>query len=85
MIPMQAMVTSVVLPQQRGGFMSINSSLIQLGSGLAAVISGFIISETDQGVIENYQYVGYFAIAITILCVLIAKGLKPVDENPKGL
>ncbi|MFN3940736.1 MAG: hypothetical protein ACK4IY_09110, partial [Chitinophagales bacterium] len=36
MIPMQAMITSVVPAKLRGGFMSINSSIIQLGSGIAS-------------------------------------------------
>ncbi|MFN0274565.1 MAG: MFS transporter [Chitinophagales bacterium] len=81
MIPMQAMIASVVTPQQRGGFMSINSSFIQLGSGMAGIISGMIISEDASGKIENYNYVGYLAIAITIICVFIAKGLKPVQDT----
>lgn len=81
MIPMQAMVASVAKPEQRGGFMSINSSFIQLGSGMAGIISGLIISEDATGKIEHYKYVGYFAIVITILCVFIARGLKPVNEN----
>ena len=36
MIPAQALATSVVHPQMRGGFMNLNSSLQQLGLGLAS-------------------------------------------------
>jgi len=81
MIPMQAMVTSVVTPQQRGGFMSINSSLIQLGSGLAALIAGSIIAETPDHKIIHYEYVGYMGMAATLICIFIARGLKPVSET----
>ncbi len=82
MIPMQAMVTSVVSPQQRGGFMSINSSLIQLGSGLAAVIAGSIISETPDHKLIHYDYVGYMGMAATIICIFIARKLKMASQEP---
>lgn len=86
MIPMQAMVTSVVSPQQRGGFMSINSSLIQLGSGLAALIAGFIISETPEHKLIHYDYVGYMGMAATIACIFIARKLKMISfETAKEL
>ncbi len=81
MIPMQAMVTSVVPAHQRGGFMSINSSFVQLGSGMAALLGGIIVGEDDSHKILNYEYVGYFAIAMSILCLFIAKGLKPAQEG----
>ncbi|MBC8048132.1 MAG: MFS transporter [Fimbriimonadaceae bacterium] len=81
MIPMQAMVTSVVPLQQRGGFMSINSSLIQLGSGLAALTAGTIITENADGSLNNYNYVGYFAIIFSLLAILIAYKLKPVRDT----
>ena len=82
MIPMQAMVTSVVTPQQRGGFMSINSSLIQLGSGLAALIAGTIIFETPEHKLIHYDYVGYMGMAATIICIFIARKLKMATQEP---
>lgn len=81
MIPMQAMVTSVVPASQRGGFMSINSSIVQLGSGLASLMAGVIISENADGSLQHYNTVGYFAIGFSILAIFIARGLKPADES----
>ncbi|MCB0798424.1 MAG: MFS transporter [Chitinophagales bacterium] len=81
MIPMQAMVTSVVPARQRGGFMSINSSIVQLGSGTASMLAGLIISETPDGKLHNYNVVGYVAIAFSILAIFIARKLKPAEEN----
>ena len=40
----QAMITEVVKPEQRGSFMSINGSIQQLGSGLAALSAGAIVT-----------------------------------------
>ena len=73
MVPMQAMVSNVVPPQQRGGFMSINSSVQQLASGLAATIGGAIIVKTADGRIEHYGWVGYLAMALILTSVFLAK------------
>lgn len=80
-IPSMAMITSTVLPQSRGGFMSINSSLQQIGSGMASYIAGMIVVKTASGSLQNYNYVGYFAIFFSLLCVPIAKTLIAVDSK----
>lgn len=58
MIPVQAMVSSVVLPQQRGSFMSINSSLQQLAVGIASFMAGSIIHKSSAGSLEKLQLCG---------------------------
>ena len=78
---MQAMVTSVVPARQRGGFMSINSSIVQLGSGLASMMAGLIIVENVDGSLQYYNVVGYIAIAFSIAAIFIARKLRPADEN----
>ncbi len=80
MVPTQAIVSSVTLPQQRGGFMSINSSVQQLASGVAANIGGAIVVEGAGGRIENYGWVGWFSIALIVACVFLAGRVKPVDD-----
>jgi predicted MFS family arabinose efflux permease len=79
MIPANAMVTATVLPQHRGGFMSINSSLIQLSSGLASYIAGSIVLNDAKGALINYNYVGYMAAGFSLLVIFIAAGVKEVD------
>ncbi len=81
MIPAQALISSVVLPQHRGGFMSINSSLQQLASGTAAYMAGLIVTKNEAGELFNYNYVGYISIAISLACIYIAKGVKIVDQK----
>lgn len=83
MIPMQAMVTSVVPAKQRGGFMSINSSIVQLGSGIASVMAGLIITENADGSLNNYNVVGYIAITFSLAAIFIARRLRPADEDPQ--
>ncbi len=79
MIPTQALISSVVHPQKRGGFMSINSSMQQLSTGLAALIGGAIVQKTAEGRIEHYNWVGYFSVTLILVSVWLAGRVKPVD------
>ncbi|UTA67468.1 MFS transporter [Emticicia sp. 21SJ11W-3] len=78
LIPTQAIISNVVNPQQRGSFMAINSSLQLLAQALAANIGGFIIHKTASGYIENYAYVGYFAISMIFISIFIARLVNPI-------
>jgi MFS transporter, DHA1 family, inner membrane transport protein len=84
MIPSMALVSSVVTPQQRGSFMSINSSLQQITTGLAAFIAGTIVTKTPQGPLQHYNWIGYISIIATFACIVIAKKLKPVSSQLPG-
>ena len=78
MIPSMALVSSVVKPQQRGSFMSFNSSLQQITTGLAAFIAGHIVIKSSSGTLEHYDWIGYISILATFICIVIARRLKPV-------
>lgn len=62
----QAMISQVVPASQRGSFMSINGSVQQLGSGIAAICAGAIVTTEPSGRIHNYEWVGYFSILVLI-------------------
>lgn len=67
-----AMITSVVSPEQRGSFQSFNSSVQQLGSGLAALVAGFIVSkDPGTGKLLHYNWVGYLSIVTLLFCVYL--------------
>ncbi len=74
-VPATTMVTSVVDPEHRAGFMSVRASVNQLGLGLASLIAGSIVIE-QNGVLVNYQYVGYFAVVMSIIAIYVAWQLK---------
>jgi predicted MFS family arabinose efflux permease len=84
MIPSMALVSSVVSPQQRGSFMSINSSLQQITTGLAAFIAGTIVTKTPEGQLQHYNWIGYISIIATFACIVIAKKLKPLSSPLRG-
>jgi len=81
MVPSTAMVTSSVKPQNRGSFMSFNASFRQLTNGVAAFFAGLIITIGDDGLYQNYDLVGYFAIAMGILSILISRKITVVDDG----
>ena len=68
-VPALSLITSTVLPQNRGSFMSFVSSIQQLFSGLAVTVSGFIVSKSITGELIGYNLVGYIAITCTIVSI----------------
>ena len=78
-IPAMTMITSSVKPERRGGFMSINSAIQQLGSGVASYVAGIIVVKTASGQYQDYDLVGYLAISASIVAIFIARRLKAVS------
>ena len=72
MIPASAIASSAAPPQVRGSFMSINSSVQQFGSGIAAFVAGKIIVLSPSGQLENYPIVGYVAISATVIAIFLS-------------
>ena len=71
-IPVQAMITTVVNPAQRGQFMSFNSSFQQLFTGLSSIIAGLIVIKTPDGKIQHYNWLGYLSAAIVFSSLFFA-------------
>ncbi|MEO1518869.1 MAG: MFS transporter [Bacteroidota bacterium] len=78
-VPAMTMVTAVVKPEHRGSFMSVRSSVNELGLALSSFIAGLIVVEQPDGALANYHYVGYIAIFMSIIALLFARRLKVVD------
>lgn len=69
MISAGALVTAIPLPQDRGAFMSINSSIQQLSGGVGAYIAGMLIVQSKAGPILHYNRLGYVVVGSMILAV----------------
>jgi predicted MFS family arabinose efflux permease len=80
MIPANTIITAVVDPKNRAGFMSLNSAAQSIASGSSAAIAGMIIYQADEhSPLENYNYVGYLAIAATMLALVVLRKLKKME------
>ncbi len=72
MIPSQALTSAIPEPQDRGAFMSINSSLQQIAGGVAAAVSGLIVSQPSKGQpLQHYDVVAYVIVGITIISIFL--------------
>lgn len=71
MIPTQAMVSGVPDMKDRGAFMSINSSVQQLGGGIASIVGGWIIGQDAAGRLVHYDELGYVTIGAFVICIVL--------------
>jgi predicted MFS family arabinose efflux permease len=79
-IPAQAMISTVVNAEERGRFMSFNSSFQQLFTGAASIIAGLIVVRDEAGKIYRYNWVGYLSIAIVFCCLFIGNMLAKKQD-----
>jgi predicted MFS family arabinose efflux permease len=78
-VPAMSLITSSVEPKQRGSFMSINSSVQQLASGLAAFTSGLIVQKAANGQLLHFNMVGILASVATVISIFVIMKLKTVS------
>ncbi|NUQ26783.1 MAG: MFS transporter [Saprospiraceae bacterium] len=78
-VPAMTMATAVVRPERRGSFMSVRGSVNEMSLALASLVSGFIVVKNPDGSLGNYPYVGYLAIAMSILAIVVSRRLKVVE------
>jgi predicted MFS family arabinose efflux permease len=71
MIPTQALISAVPDSKDRGAFMSINSSVQQLGGGIASVIGGWLIAQDASGLLVHYDLLGYVTIGAFVICIVM--------------
>jgi len=78
-IPSSTMTTSVVTPEHRGSFMSLNSSVQNLSAGVAAYMGGLVVSTSADGRLVNYHIVGYMSVVFVFLALLIGRRIVMRD------
>lgn len=82
MIPSTSLMTAIPQMQDRGAFMSINSSLQQIAGGIASVFAGMIIVQKDKfSPLENYPVLGYIATAVMLLCIWLLYRVNEIVKN----
>lgn len=71
----QTMISSVTDENSRGSFMILNSSVQQLGSGVAALVSGVIVSKNPDGKLLHYGWVGVISVIVLMAGFFLARQL----------
>jgi predicted MFS family arabinose efflux permease len=85
MIAAMAMATGTVPAASRGGFMSANSSIQHIASGVGTMLGGKLIVESADGRLHHFGTVGLIACAITLLSIWLAGRLKPAEMPEAAL
>jgi predicted MFS family arabinose efflux permease len=70
MISSSALITGVPKPEDRGAFMSINSSIQQVSGGIASAIAGIIVYQDASNKIVYYNRLGYIVVFTMLLVVI---------------
>lgn len=66
-VPAMALVSALPRMQDRGAFMSINSSLQQIAGGVAAFAGGLIVvQQTKTSPLQHYNTLGYVIVVVLI-------------------
>src|SRR5450432_1477713 len=71
MISASALMTAIPSPQDRGAFMSINSSVQQFAGGVAAYIAGMLVVQSKEGPILHYPRLGYAVTCSMVVAILL--------------
>ena len=87
-VPAMALVSALPKMQDRGAFMSINSSLQQIAGGIAAGIGGLIVvQKTKTSPLQHYNTLGYVILVIIIANIImmfrvsnVIKARKHIDK-----
>jgi MFS transporter, DHA1 family, inner membrane transport protein len=79
MVSSMSLITGVVPPQIRGGFMSLSSSIQQVALGLASFVGGVMVTRSADGQLVGYHRAGYVALASSLIAIAIAWRIPPVE------
>jgi len=71
MISSSALISAIPEPQDRGAFMSVNSSVQQISGGIASAIAGVIVVQSSSGMLERYDILGFVVMGSMIVAAFL--------------
>jgi predicted MFS family arabinose efflux permease len=71
MVSSSALLTAIPESKDRGAFMSINSAANMVSGGIASLIAGAIVYQTETGIIENYDILAYVVSSATVITMAL--------------
>jgi MFS transporter, DHA1 family, inner membrane transport protein len=76
MVVANAQVTSTASMQERGSFLIVNSSILQLSTGVIAAVGGAIVSNDGAKRIVDYPILGIIGVVFGIMALLVFRKIK---------
>lgn len=75
-VPGMALIVGAAPPKTRGVFMGVRSAVQMFASSIASLIAGMIIISNNDGSFQNYDLVGYLAIIISLLAIILVRKFR---------
>jgi len=82
MVPAQAMLLGTAIAKNRGAFMSLNTAVQHLATGLAPAIAGALVVEDANGKLSGFPWVGLVAAVTALISLVLAGKLSPATQTP---
>ena len=79
-----SLITASIEPRRRGGFMSVNSSVQHIASGLGTVCGGLILEGGGGEPLRHFGTVGILAVAVTLTSLWFAGRVRPIATPISG-
>ena len=70
-ISSSAIFSGIPSQTDRGAFMAISSAVQMISGGIAALVAGMIVHQTDSGYMENYPILGYVVAGATLITIIM--------------
>lgn len=83
LISSSALMTAVPETQDRGAFMSINSSVQQIAGGVASAVAGLIVVQTKAGPLLHYNVLGYVVMCTMTITLVLMYFLNKYVQSKK--
>lgn len=85
MVPAGALTTAIPDMQDRGAFMSINTSVQQIAGGIAAAAGGMVVVQKDKfSPLEHYNTLGYVMVFISMVSIILLYRVSVVVKKKLG-
>lgn len=82
MVPSTALTSAIPAPEDRGAFMSINSSLQQMAGGFGAMLAGVIIVQKDNfSPLEHFDTLAMIATGIMVVTIALVYRVDVIVKN----
>lgn len=79
MVTAMSLIMSSIEPRYRGSFMSANSAVQHVASGLGTMLGGMIVAGGAGEPLRNFGTVGILAAGVTIASLWLAPRIRPVE------
>lgn len=82
MVPSTTIVTTVIRPQNRGSFMSLNTSVQNMTAGISSIIAGIVVTIPEGGHhVEGFWKVGVLATGFTLVAIWMMGRVKRLNKE----